>query len=214
MLRPRRLISLVLALLAGAVVAVGGAAGGAAGGAVGSAVDATAPAGVDAERLAEGKRAYHEAGGTGCAVCHGAFGANELGLAPDVRGADAAGIHASLATMETMTFLQGTLSDEEIDAMAYYLAHLGTMAPTIVTRRRGLLEPAAVAMPTARHVQLIVVNQDRSACTWTASAGEAASAVVAGRSTGAIDWVTGSAGDAHEAYCEEEPAMRVQLRIE
>jgi mono/diheme cytochrome c family protein len=185
-----------------------------------AATGATAPAGVDAPRWMEGKRAYHEAGGTGCAVCHGAYGANELGLAPDVRGADAARIHASLVTMETMTFLQGTLSDEEIDAMADYLAYLDTMAPTIVARRRSVLEPAAVALPAARHVQLILVNHDRGACTWTASGGTpepaavVRSAVVAGRATGAIDWVTGAAGDAIEAYCEEEPTMRVQLRIE
>jgi mono/diheme cytochrome c family protein len=200
--RLRRPLALVSTLVAGVVLATG----------VGA--PAGAPAGVDAERWAAGRRAYHEAGGTGCAVCHGDFGANELGLAPVVRGADAARIHASLVTMETMTFLQGALTDEEIDAMAYYLAVLDTMAPTVVTRRRSVLEPAAVALPAATHVQLILVNQDRGVCTWTASEGEAAPAVVPGRAIGAIDWVTAAAGATLDAYCEEEPAMRVQLRIE
>jgi mono/diheme cytochrome c family protein len=198
--RPRRPISLVATLLVGAVVATG--------------APAAAPDGGDAERWAEGRRAYHEAGGTGCAVCHGDFGANELGLAPVVRGADAARIHASLVTMETMTFLQGSLTDEEIDAMAYYLAVLDTMAPTIVTRRRSVLEPSAVALPAATHVQLILVNQDRTPCTWTAPASGAGASDVPGRTTGAIDWVTADAGTTLDAYCDEEPAMRVQLRIE
>jgi mono/diheme cytochrome c family protein len=195
--RPRLLNPLVAALLACAV-----------------ATGATAPEGLDAALWTEGRRAYHEAGGTGCAVCHGAYGANELGLAPAVRGADAARIHASLVTMETMAFLQGSLDDEEIDAMAYYLAYLDTMAPTVVTRRRGVLEPAVVALPAASHVQLILVNHDRSVCTWTASAGGAAPAAVAGRTTGAIDWVTAASGATLDAYCEEEPAMRVRLRVE
>jgi mono/diheme cytochrome c family protein len=202
--RPRRLISLVATLLVGGAIATGAPAGPPSG----------APGGVDADRWAEGRRAYHEAGGTGCAVCHGDFGANEFGLAPAVRGADAARIHASLATMETMTFLQGSLTDEEIDAMAYYLAVLDTMAPTIVTRRRSVLEPAAVALPAATHVQLILVNQDRAPCTWTVPASGAGASDVPGRTTGAIDWVTAEAGASLDAYCEEEPAMRVQLRIE
>jgi mono/diheme cytochrome c family protein len=206
--RPRRLISLVATLLVGAVIASGAPAG------VPSGAAAGAPGGVDAARWAEGRRAYHEAGGTGCAVCHGDFGANELGLAPVVRGADAARIHASLVTMETMTFLQGSLTDEEIDAMAYYLEVLDTMAPTIVTRRRSVLEPAAVALPAASHVQLILVNQDRAPCTWTVPASGAGASDVPGRTTGAIDWVTAEAGASLDAYCEEEPAMRVQLRIE
>jgi mono/diheme cytochrome c family protein len=195
---PRLLTPLVAALFACAVAAAG----------------AGAPAGVDAERWADGRRAYHEAGGTGCAVCHGDYGANEFGLAPIVRGADAARIHASLVTMETMTFLQGTLSDEEIDAMAYYLAHLDTMAPAIVTRRRGVLEPTIVVLPAATHVQLILVNQDRAPCTWTVPASGAGASGVPGRTTGAIDWVTAEAGTTVDAFCEEEPAMLVRLRIE
>jgi len=196
--RLRRGTSLLPTLLAGVVLATG----------------AHPPADVDAARWAEGRRAYHEAGGTGCAVCHGDFGANELGLAPVVRGADAARIHASLVTMETMTFLQGALNDEEIDAMAYYLAVLDTMTPTIVTRRRSVLEPDTLALPAAAHVQLILVNQDRAPCTWTVPASGAGASDVPGRTTGAIDWITAGAGTTLDAYCEEEPAMRVQLRIE
>jgi mono/diheme cytochrome c family protein len=196
--RPRPLIALAWTLLAVAVAAAGVA----------------VPTGPDGERWAAGRRAYHEAGGTGCAVCHGEFGANELGLAPVVRGADAARIHASLAPMETMTFLQGALADEEIDAMAYYLEHLATMQPLVVTRRRAALHPAAARLPAGAHVQLILVNQDRGPCTWTVSPNGAAPVEVAGRATGAVDWMTGSAGDELEAYCVEEPDVRVQLRIE
>jgi hypothetical protein len=116
--------------------------------------------------------------------------------------------------METMTFLQGAITDEEIDAMAHYLAVLDSMAPTIVTRRRGVLEPVATTLPAASHVQLILVNQDRTPCTWTVPASGAGASDVPGRTTGAIDWVTAEAGATLDAYCEEEPAMRVRLRIE
>jgi mono/diheme cytochrome c family protein len=200
--RPLRPIALAWTLLAGAVVATGASA------------PVGAPIGADAERWAEGRRAYHEAGGTGCAVCHGDFGANEFGLAPVVRGADAARIRASLATMETMTFLQGAVTDEEIDAMADYLQHLGTMEPLVVTRRRTALDAVSAPLPAGTHVQLILVNQDRAPCTWTVSGIGAAPAVIPGRATGAVDGRTGAAGDALEAYCGEEPDMRVRWRIE
>lgn len=168
---------------------------------------------VDAAAWREGRRAFREVGGAGCSECHGQFGANELGQAPVIRGADAARIRASVASMDTMTFLQGVITDAEIEAIAAYLAYLETMQPTIVTRRRSVLAPAEIALPAATHVQLILDNHDRSPCTWTVTAPPAAPTVVAGRTTYAVDWVTGDPGT-FAAYCGETPETRVQVRIE
>jgi len=173
----------------------------------------TPPEGVDAALWSEGRRAFLEVGGSGCSECHGRYGANELGQAPVIRGADAAQIRSSVANMDAMAFLQGVVTDAEIEAIVHYLAHLDTMRPVVVVRRRGALTPTEVVVPAATHVQLILDNQDRSACTWHVAGSDVAPAHLAGRTTGAVDWVTGGAGRL-TAVCEETPESTLEVRIE
>jgi mono/diheme cytochrome c family protein len=169
------------------------------------------PEGVDAALWSEGRRAYLEVGGSGCSECHGRFAANELGQAPVIRGADAAQIRSSVANMDAMAFLQGVVTDAEIEAIVHYLAHLQTMTPVVVVRRRGALIPAEVVVPADTHVQLILDNQDRGACTWRVVG--VGAAPLPGRTTGAVDWRTGGPGRL-TASCEENPDTTLEVRVE
>ncbi|MCH8103621.1 MAG: c-type cytochrome [Chloroflexi bacterium] len=80
----------------------------------------------DEELIAQGKEIFVKtAGGVGCALCHGldAKGDPSQG-APDNRGASADTIFAALASRPQMSFI--TLTNDEIDAVAAYLAFLAT----------------------------------------------------------------------------------------
>lgn len=84
----------------------------------------TAPS--SADLIAQGKEIFEKtAGGVGCALCHGfdAKGDPSQG-APDNRGASADTIFAALASRPQMSFI--TLTNDEIDAVAAYLAFLAT----------------------------------------------------------------------------------------
>ena len=80
----------------------------------------------DEELIAQGKEIFEKtAGGVGCALCHGldARGDPSQG-APDNRGASADTIFAALASRPQMSFI--TLTNDEVDAVAAYLAFLAT----------------------------------------------------------------------------------------
>ncbi|MFU8887349.1 MAG: cupredoxin domain-containing protein [Trueperaceae bacterium] len=174
---------------------------------------AEVPDGFDPELWREGYRVFTEIGGMGCAGCHGRYGANELGVGPVIRGVDAVRIEGAVAGMQAMVFLQALITPAEIDAVAHYLAYLGTMEPAVVTMRRGEFEPAEVTLPAGAPVQLILNNQDRGDCTWTVTAEGVEPVVVGSRTTGAIDWTTAAAGTL-EAFCAEAPDGRLTVVLE
>lgn len=73
------------------------------------------------DQLALGEEIYQTtAGGVGCAACHGADGLGLVG--PNVLGKSAGTIKANLEGTDAMLFI--VLSDEEIEAVAAYLAFL------------------------------------------------------------------------------------------
>lgn len=74
-------------------------------------------------RLAVGEEIFQtKAGGVGCAACHGKDGKGAT--APANRGSSAEEIRVQLATNEAMQFI--SLTDDEIEAVAEYLAYLAT----------------------------------------------------------------------------------------
>ena len=86
--------------------------------------DDEASGGGDDELIEQGRVIFEEtAGGIGCAACHGmdAKGDPTIGSA-DIRGANAERIQGALASVDMMSIIE--LTDEEIDAVAAYLATL------------------------------------------------------------------------------------------
>ncbi len=75
----------------------------------------------DAQLIALGETLYQEtAGGIGCKACHGTDARGEAG--PNIIGKSADTIRVNLETNENMMFI--ILNDEEIEAIAAYLATL------------------------------------------------------------------------------------------
>ncbi|MEX2502621.1 MAG: cytochrome c [Trueperaceae bacterium] len=175
------------------------------------------PEGFDPELWTEGRRVFNEIGGMGCAGCHGTFGANELGGHPVIRGddIDVDRIHGAVEGMQAMVFLQALISDDEIEAVAHYISYLGTMEPLVVTQRREAFEipEGDPVLPADTHVQLILYNQDRAACTWTVDGIDTEPVVIGGRQIDALDWVTAETGTV-EAYCAERPDDRLSLTLQ
>ncbi len=166
------------------------------------------------ELLAKGEAVFLEVGGMGCAACHGRFAANELNIAPVIRGVDSVRIHGALQAMQAMLFLQPLISDDEVDAVAYYLGYLNTMVPAVVSVRQATFEPSAVTVPSGSLVQLILSNQDRSVCTWTLSEPDTETATIKGRATGAVVWQAPEEIVSVEAYCAETPDVRLAVETE
>lgn len=80
----------------------------------------------DAALIALGEMVYFEtAGDVGCDACHGQDALGDIG--PNIVGKSAETIRVNIETNENMTFI--ILSDEEIEAVAAYLATLETPAP-------------------------------------------------------------------------------------
>jgi mono/diheme cytochrome c family protein len=87
------------------------------------------PPGPDADTLlARGKALFEkDAGGVGCALCHGLDGKGKPELAtPSNRGASEQLIWNALETRAQMTFMLGTLSSDDVRAISAYLAELAT----------------------------------------------------------------------------------------
>lgn len=98
----------------------GGAGGG--GGSGGGAGGGGGGGGSSADLVAKGEVVYFTAGGQGCSSCHGNDARGDQG--PNIRGKTREEIVACLQTVVQMAFLN--LTEEEIDAVAAYLAYLAT----------------------------------------------------------------------------------------
>ncbi len=166
----------------------------------------------DEERLAEGTRVYLEAGGIGCHTCHSRFALGDVGIGPVIRGVDAVRIQGALEAAEEMGFLLPILSQQNIDDVAYYLQWLDTLFPVKTLFRRGTFEPAALPIPPATRVQLIVQNGNRSACTLVVDGVTDAPVEVAGRGTNGVVFDTPAEG-LIEAHCTEAPDAVLRLPI-
>ncbi len=83
-------------------------------------------AGLDDALLAQGQALFEkDAGGVGCASCHGMDGkGNESIGAPDIQGRTEAQIRSALSGVDMMTIVK--VKPDEVKALAAYLKHLST----------------------------------------------------------------------------------------
>ena len=89
-----------------------------------AAPETTAPAGDD-DMFARGEDLFLvSAGGVGCKTCHGTEARGDVGVGPNIQGKTVSAIKTQLQENELMEYMRATLTQEDIEAVALYLAYL------------------------------------------------------------------------------------------
>jgi mono/diheme cytochrome c family protein len=89
-----------------------------------AAPETTAPAG-DEDLFARGEDLFTvSAGGVGCKTCHGAEARGDVGVGPNIQGKSVNEIKIQLRDNELMEYMRSTLTEEDLEAVALYLAYL------------------------------------------------------------------------------------------
>jgi hypothetical protein len=89
-----------------------------------AAPETTAPAGDD-DMFARGEDLFLvSAGGVGCKTCHGLEARGDVGVGPNIQGKTVSAIKTQLQENELMEYMRASLTQEDIEAVALYLAYL------------------------------------------------------------------------------------------
>ena len=89
-----------------------------------AAPETTAPVGDD-DMFARGEDLFLvSAGGVGCKTCHGIEARGDVGVGPNIQGKTVSAIKTQLDENELMEYMKASLTAEDIEAVALYLAYL------------------------------------------------------------------------------------------
>lgn len=176
---------------------------------------ASSDSGPDEELIARGRIVFEEdAGGNGfgCAECHGHFGMGDLQVGPNNRGMSEQRIRAGLGKVDRMSFLR--LTDEEIKAVAAFLAYLGRLHPVKVAIQDSRFEPNRISVPVNRHIQFIFDNKNSEACNLSSEeAGIKEKSLEPGKVDDVV-WMSPAKAASFTAKCNPKPNIVLTIAVE
>lgn len=106
----------------------------------------------------EGERLYREAGGYGCAVCHGQVGDGAGQAGGYIRGATLEQLNESLLTNDPMKPLSAVLTDQDRTNLAGYLSELAKRPLISARYENGEWRGQAEAWDAGDDVDLVLYN--------------------------------------------------------
>ncbi len=153
--------------------------------------------------FAEGARVFSEIAGVGCKTCHGEYAEGDLGVGPYIRGASEGTIRAVIDGIPEMIVVKAVISEDEIKAIAAYIANLGTMQVARTLAKRGRFMPAEFGIQPGTSVQLVIQNSGFQPYTFKSDNMGFADLVIPARSSGSIEWKAPDAEGEYSLYCAD-----------
>jgi mono/diheme cytochrome c family protein len=157
----------------------------------------------DDELLEEGARVFDTIAGVGCKTCHGDYAEGDLGVGPFIRGATEATIRATIDANNEMIIIKNTITEDEIKAVAAYVAHLGSLQVARTLAKRGRFLPDEFSTRPGTGVQLIIKNSSISPHTFGSDDMGIDELTIAGRSTASIEWQAPDTPGVFALYCTD-----------
>lgn len=157
--------------------------------------------GDDDSQLAEGERVFNTIAGIGCKTCHGEYAEGDVGVGPYLRGASEGAIRAAIDATGEMVVIKSVITDDEIKAVAAYVGKLGTMQPVRTLAKRGRFLPQEISVRPGTEVQLIIQNSSIQPHTFKSDNMDIEELVIAGRSSGNLEWRAPEAEGEFALYC-------------
>ncbi len=157
----------------------------------------------DDSQLAEGARVFSTVAGVGCKTCHGEYAEGDVGVGPYIRGATEGAIRAAIDATGEMIVIKSAITEDEIKAVSAYVGSLGTMQAVRTLAKRGRFLPAEVSIRPGTAVQLIIQNSSIQPHTFKSDNLGIGEFVVAGRSSGSVEWRAPEAEAEFSLYCTD-----------
>ena len=157
----------------------------------------------DDSQLAEGTRVFDTIAGVGCKTCHGEYAEGDVGVGPYIRGATEGMIRAAIDATDAMVVITSVITDDEVKAVAAYLGHLGTMQAVRTLAKRGRFLPGEISVRPGTNVQLIIQNASMQKHTFESDNMSIGDLVIAGRSSGTLEWSAPEAEGEFSLYCTD-----------
>ena len=155
------------------------------------------------ELVEQGKVVFNEVAGLGCKSCHGEYAEGDLGVGPFIRGAPEGNIRAAVDAIGEMVAIKVAIEDEEISAVAAYLAELGGMQVARTLAKRGRFLPESMEIYPGTSVQLIIKNSGVAAATFTSDNMGIVQMTIPGRSTATQPWQAPEEEGSYSLYCTD-----------
>jgi len=157
----------------------------------------------DDGQLAEGARVFSTIAGVGCKTCHGEYAEGDVGVGPYIRGASEGSIRASIEATGEMIVIKSAITEDEIKAVAAYVGRLGTMQAARTLAKRGRFLPEEISIRPGTDVQLIIQNSSVQPHTFKSDNMGVDEFIVAGRSSGSVEWSAPEAEGEFSLYCTD-----------
>lgn len=157
----------------------------------------------DDSQLADGARVFDAIAGIGCKTCHGEYAEGDVGVGPFIRGASEGAIRASIDATGEMIVIKNAISEDEIKAVAAYVGRLGSMQAARTLAKRGRFLPAEISIRPGTNVQLIIQNSSIQPHTFKSDNMAVDDLVIAGRSSGYLEWQTPQTEGEFSLYCTD-----------
>ena len=157
----------------------------------------------DDGQLAEGARVFSTIAGVGCKTCHGEYAEGDVGVGPYIRGASEGSIRASIEATGEMIVIKSAITEDEIKAVAAYVGRLGTMQAARTLAKRGRFLPEEISIRPGTDVQLIIQNSSVQPHTFKSDNMGVDEFIVAGRSSGSVEWPAPEAEGEFSLYCTD-----------
>jgi len=153
--------------------------------------------------FAEGARVFSEIAGVGCKTCHGEYAEGDLGVGPYIRGASEGTIRAVIEGIPEMIVVKAVISEDEIKAIAAYIANLGTMQVARTLAKRGRFMPESISIRPGTSVQLVIQNSGFQPYTFSSDNMGIDDIVIPARSSGSIEWQAPDAEGEYSLSCSD-----------
>ena len=157
----------------------------------------------DDSQLAEGARVFNTIAGVGCKTCHGEYAEGDVGVGPYIRGASEGTIRATIDATGEMIAIKNVISEDEIKAVAAYIGRLGSMQAARTLAKRGRFLPGEISIRPGTNVQLIIQNSSFQAHTFKSDNMSIDDLIIAGRSSGALEWHAPETEGEFSLYCTD-----------
>jgi mono/diheme cytochrome c family protein len=151
----------------------------------------------------QGEVVFSEVAGLGCKSCHGEYGEGDLGVGPFIRGATEGSIRAAVEGIGEMVAVRVSIKDEEIAAVAAYLAELGGYQVARTLAKRGRFLPGSMDIYPGTNVQVIIKNSGVAAATFTSDDMDIGDMTIPGRSTAEQVWQAPGEEGSYSIYCTD-----------
>ncbi len=157
----------------------------------------------DDSQLAAGEQVFNTIAGIGCKTCHGEYAEGDVGVGPYLRGASEGTIRAAIDATGEMVVIKNVITEDEIKAVAAYVGKLGTLQPVRTLAKRGRFLPQEISIRPGTRVQLIIQNASIQPHTFKSDNMDIEELVIAGRSSGSLEWRAPETEDEFAVYCTD-----------